>query len=597
MNSLNYSLVRNCLLFILMILLLFVISCSSSSDGSDGSGAATSSATSSGIFVDSPVSGLQYNTGTQSGLTDGNGRFFFQEGETVTFSIGDLVLGSGVARQVLTPVEIVVGAIHANDLKVINLCRLLQSLDVDGDPSNGIEIPAAARELLLSGDTIDFDQSLTDFGNDPTVQALLQALNNMGIYPDIGGRQLVSAAEALQHLQGTLAFLDLDKDGYTIFEGDCDDHDANLHPGAEDIPYDGIDQNCDGMDVDGGTPATCGEGTTNADNTCVPEFSTTCGAGTQNVDGLCQTLVTCGDGTINADNTCVPAQGANCPEGTEEVDGLCVPSGTPCPEGFVLDGETGACLSRLVCRDPNPCSELNRNRCYYDDNNDVVCSCNYFFEEDDGECVPQVPTQLKIYPDQPYADYIRNSALDWPDQYFRIQLFVQAFFADPAAIAIPYRGNLTWSSDNEDAASVDQNGLLETEDVVEDTTVTITVESEGVSGTLTVNVLDTILAGGVIISDNDNDLIHDGDYAIAVEDTEKWRCLFLDESGAHLYNLSWDALWISDDEAVSVPDMDSFQESSADVSRSAAGPAVIRCGIERGGEPSGYYVEAITVAQ
>ena len=40
-----------------------------------------------------------------------------------------------------------------------------------------------------------------------------------------------------------------DCDGYTAQDGDCDDADATIHPWAEEIPYDGIDQNCDGEDL------------------------------------------------------------------------------------------------------------------------------------------------------------------------------------------------------------------------------------------------------------------------------------------------------------------------------------------------------------
>lgn len=44
---------------------------------------------------------------------------------------------------------------------------------------------------------------------------------------------------------------DEDKDGYTRQDcggEDCDDADASIGPDAEDLPNDGIDQNCDGVD-------------------------------------------------------------------------------------------------------------------------------------------------------------------------------------------------------------------------------------------------------------------------------------------------------------------------------------------------------------
>ena len=43
---------------------------------------------------------------------------------------------------------------------------------------------------------------------------------------------------------------DEDRDGWTEEEGDCDDADRSVNPGAPEVWYDGFDQNCDGNDDD-----------------------------------------------------------------------------------------------------------------------------------------------------------------------------------------------------------------------------------------------------------------------------------------------------------------------------------------------------------
>jgi hypothetical protein len=49
---------------------------------------------------------------------------------------------------------------------------------------------------------------------------------------------------------GEPAGTDEDGDGVTLEDGDCDDSDATVYPGAEEIWDDGIDQDCDGEDTD-----------------------------------------------------------------------------------------------------------------------------------------------------------------------------------------------------------------------------------------------------------------------------------------------------------------------------------------------------------
>lgn len=103
--------------------------------GGSGSGtAATPDNAAIATFIDSPVQGLAYQSVSYSGRTDGNGNFPYKPGETVTFSIGNMVLGSATpAGTKLTPLELVPGATDAGDARVTRILRVLQSLNEDDD--------------------------------------------------------------------------------------------------------------------------------------------------------------------------------------------------------------------------------------------------------------------------------------------------------------------------------------------------------------------------------------------------------------------------------------------------------------------------------
>ena len=92
-----------------------------------------------GHFIDSPVSGLSYSTPTQWGVTEEGGGFDYFPGERVDIYLGSIKLGSPLADHRVTPLDIFESK-DSTDPRVINLARLLQSLDVDGEPKDKITI-------------------------------------------------------------------------------------------------------------------------------------------------------------------------------------------------------------------------------------------------------------------------------------------------------------------------------------------------------------------------------------------------------------------------------------------------------------------------
>lgn len=112
-------------------------------------------------FIDSPVTGLEFYSKTQSGISDSNGNFIYKAGETVTFHIGNLYFGSAKPKDgKITPLDLV-GTNNISDKIVVRMLRTLQTLDSDGNPANGITIDPVMIKTLSKLPKLDLTKSST----------------------------------------------------------------------------------------------------------------------------------------------------------------------------------------------------------------------------------------------------------------------------------------------------------------------------------------------------------------------------------------------------------------------------------------------------
>ncbi|MES9944007.1 MAG: hypothetical protein ABW080_03495 [Candidatus Thiodiazotropha sp.] len=159
-----------------------------------GSGGSSEGEVLTGRFLDSACAGLTYYTQSRSGVTNANGEFSYLAGETVVFGLGDLEFPAVTAAQILTPLELA-GVEDINDTGVVNMARLLQSLDQDCDPDNGITISGEAL-LAATGMEIDFE--------DPDFDSKVANLVANGGQQNSTCTTLIDADQAIAHLQSTL---------------------------------------------------------------------------------------------------------------------------------------------------------------------------------------------------------------------------------------------------------------------------------------------------------------------------------------------------------------------------------------------------------
>lgn len=160
-----------------------------------------------------PVEGLRYVSGDTSGFTGADGAFRYEAGNRVRFFIGDLPLGEAVNPAPVMLLWDLVPDGAPETPAVVNIARLLQSLDADTDAARitiarrlhglarreNVELAAALQSLDYSDDDM--------FAN--SASQLVATLT--ADYPFTG--VLVDAAAARRHLNASRARLDGAGDG------------------------------------------------------------------------------------------------------------------------------------------------------------------------------------------------------------------------------------------------------------------------------------------------------------------------------------------------------------------------------------------------
>lgn len=171
---------------------------SSSSSVSSSSSSSESSTTSSvggdtviGAFIGSPVEGLAYTTDTLSGITNALGEFEFIAGESIVFSIGDILFPSVLAAEKITPFTLA-GSSHTDNIMAGNIARLLQTLDTNGDLSDGITL-APELQTLAAGLTVDFSSA-------SFAQQVVNLVSNSGAVQNV----LIGRTQAMDNLLNAL---------------------------------------------------------------------------------------------------------------------------------------------------------------------------------------------------------------------------------------------------------------------------------------------------------------------------------------------------------------------------------------------------------
>ncbi|ENX3945004.1 hypothetical protein ACFO1C_000297 [Photobacterium damselae] len=179
------------LLAVLIPTTLALTGCGGDSSDSNDNGSVAPAGKIKATFVDKEVAGLKYRcTSGESGTTGSKGEFVVTEGTRCSFSINSLELGTtqvtDLNKKAITPYDI------KKNGNVKNIAALLQTLDSDGNPENGINL----SDLDTS---VELPESLLNTKNEAEFQQILSK--------HLPNKKVVSFTDAQKHLDNTLSVM------------------------------------------------------------------------------------------------------------------------------------------------------------------------------------------------------------------------------------------------------------------------------------------------------------------------------------------------------------------------------------------------------
>ncbi len=169
-------------------------SASTDNGNNGGNGGNVTKPTLTATFIDSAVAGLNYTCGNYTALTDGQGQFLFNDGDTCAFKLGSIPLGETQVKKGQTLVTPYTIAEKGDKGRAIRIAALLQTMDADGDASNGITLKT--EDVVKLGNTLRFGND--DEFNTSLNEALKQAQLD---------KKVVDTTAAAAHMNASLAVI------------------------------------------------------------------------------------------------------------------------------------------------------------------------------------------------------------------------------------------------------------------------------------------------------------------------------------------------------------------------------------------------------